>query len=107
MKQKGRLSKGAKKTHQSLSEKHKGFHCLSKWDGAHPEVKEDLKNALYDPDSLKHISTKVSPNNQGTHHITMEFRAKDRAGEISYGTAMGIYSNHTCEHAMLGVDIEE
>ena len=86
---------------QKAEEKRKGFHCLSAWDGNHREVVKDVKRLLNDPDSFEHDQTLVSPvSKEGTHNLTMHFRAKNAFGGYVRGTARATYTNAGCAHVI-------
>ena len=86
---------------EKAEEKRKGFHCLSAWDGSHREVVKDVKRLLNDPDSFEHDQTLVSPvSTEGTHNLTMHFRAKNAFGGYVRGTARATYTNAGCTHVI-------
>ena len=86
---------------EKAEEKRKGFHCLSAWDGSHREVVKEVKRLLNDPDSFEHDQTLVSPvSNEGTHNLTMHFRAKNAFGGYVRGTARATYTNAGCTHVI-------
>lgn len=85
----------------SAEDRRKGFHCLSAWDGSHPEFKRKVKDMLRDPGSFEHIATYVSPVKEGRHGIRMEYRAKNGFGGMNIGQALGSYSNSTCAPVVL------
>lgn len=72
----------------------KGFHCLSSWDGSHPDFERLVKLYMNDPDSFDHVSTRVTPvqSDTGRHTIIMEFRGRNAFGGIVKNTAIGSYS---------------
>ena len=86
---------------QKAEDKRKGFHCLSAWDGSHREVVKNVKRSLNDPDSFEHDRTLVSPvSKEGTHNLTMHFRAKNAFGGYVRGTARATYTNAGCMHVL-------
>ena len=86
---------------QKAEDKRKGFHCLSAWDGSHREIVRDVKRLLNDPDSFEHEQTLVSPmSKEGTHNLTMHFRAKNAFGGYVRGTARATYTNAGCTHVL-------
>ena len=86
---------------QKAEDKRKGFHCLSAWDGSHREVVKNVKRSLNDPDSFEHDQTLVSPvSKEGTHNLTMHFRAKNAFGGYVRGTARATYTNAGCTHVL-------
>ena len=85
------------------SEKMKGFHCLSAWDGS---LRDDraLKNSLNDPGSYEHIGTKITPvNSEGVHTAYVTFRARNGFGGMVVSKATIIVSNDTCNNAVLEI----
>ena len=86
---------------QKAEDKRKGFHCLSAWDGSHREIVRDVKRLLNDPDSFEHDQTLVSPmSKEGTHNLTMHFRAKNAFAGYVRGTARATYTNAGCTHVL-------
>ena len=89
--------KEAARLAEKAEEKRKGFHCLSAWDGSHREVVREVKRLLNDPGSFEHDQTLVSPvSKEGTHKLTMHFRAKNAFGGYVRGTARATYTNAGC-----------
>jgi len=76
--------------------KRKGFHCLSGLDGSQPELVDQTKLALRDPDSFQHIETVVWPNVNGKHRIVMAFRSRNGFGGMMPGKAIGTMFNAGC-----------
>jgi hypothetical protein len=63
-----------------------GFKCLSKWDGSHRKLVDDLKRTLRDPDSFKHIETRLAPSKTpGEFILFMDYRAKNGFGGMAIG----------------------
>jgi hypothetical protein len=73
----------------AVAEKRKdldGFKCLSKWDGSHRKLVDDLKRTLRDPDSFKHIETRLAPSKTpGQFILFMDYRAKNGFGGMAIG----------------------
>ena len=83
-------------------EKRKGFHCLSSWDGSHRGVVKDVEDQLNDPDSFDHDETRVTPvSAEGTHTLSMKFRAKNAFGGLMRGQAVAVYQNEGCDHVLI------
>lgn len=75
------------------AERRKGFHCLSGWDGSHPEFVRLVKQQMNDPDSFEHDETRVTEiNDQGRHEIIMNFRGRNAFGGTVRAIALGSYS---------------
>lgn len=87
---------------QKALEKEKGHHCLSGWDGSHPQFVRELKKRLNDPGSFGHVGTWTGSNIAGSHKITMKFRASNSFGGTVQQTATGEYSNEDCRVLSLG-----
>ena len=83
-------------------EKRKGFHCLSSWDGSHRGVVKDVEDQLNDPDSFDHDETRVTPvSAEGTHTLSMKFRANNAFGALMRGQAVAVYQNEGCDHVLI------
>lgn len=87
----------AEKAAQEAEDSRKGFHCLSKWDGSHPGVVEEVKQRLRDPGSFEHDETRVTPAKDGVHTLYMTYRAKNGFGGVNVETAVATYSNDNCQ----------
>ena len=86
---------------KQASDKRKGFHCLSVWNGAHNATVEYTKNTLRDPESFKHIETKIWPANpNGEHQLVMQYRAKNGFGGMTVGSVVAKVKNDGC-HATI------
>ena len=82
---------------KQASDKRKGFHCLSAWNGAHNATVEYTKNTLRDPESFKHIETKIWPANpNGEHQLVMQYRAKNGFGGMTVGSVVAKVKNDGC-----------
>lgn len=75
----------------------RGFHCLSGWDGSNASLVQQVKNQLREPDSFEHIETRITPEVNGKHNITMEYRARNGFGGMNVATAVGTVDHQTCE----------
>lgn len=85
-----------------------GFHCLSSWDGSHPEIVQLVRGELRDPDSFQHIETRVTPvSDQGLHSFTMEYRARNGFGGMNVYASTGEYANADVEDADSETAVEE
>jgi len=92
----------AQQAKERAENRHKGFHCLSAWDGSHTTVKANVKESLRDPSSFEHIETKITPvNEKGNHVLYMKYRAKNGFGGMNVGTAMAIVDNSSCEASII------
>ncbi len=77
-----------------------GHHCLSIWDGSHPDVVRQVKRLLNDPDSFEHDGTSTWPvNAEGDNTVLMQFRARNGFGGMVKGRATGTFDNASCETA--------
>ena len=86
------------------SDEYKGFHCLSGWDGDHPEFKKMASNQLQDPKSLESLGTLIGPvSNDGNHHISMTFTAGTIYGGRQRLVAEGYVDNKTCKASLISV----
>ena len=90
---------------ENEEDKRLGFHCLSAWDGHHPDFKDQVKARLKDPDSMEAIGTWISPVDQrGNHNITMEYRARNSFDGMVAARATGLVDNETCEAVVIQVE---
>ena len=86
-------------------DRRKGFHCLSQWDGAHTEFKRFVKSQMRNPDSFEHIETRVTPvDEDGRHTLMMQYRAENGFGGMNVSSALGTYSNATCDFQLLSLE---
>lgn len=68
-----------------------GFDCLSKWDGSHRKLVDELKRSLRDPDSFKHIETRLAPTKVGGKFLLfMDYRARNGFGGMAVGQLAAI-----------------
>ena len=88
---------------QPADDQHRGFHCLSKWDGSHSKFKDAVKARLRDPKSFEHIETVVSPETNGFHVIIMTFRAENGFGGMTVEKAIGSFANSDCAFEILSI----
>jgi hypothetical protein len=78
-----------------------GQHCLSLWDGSHPEFVNQVKRRLNDPDSFDHVETVTWPvRDDGRNSIMMTFRAKNGFGGVITSKAMGSINGLDCSDAL-------
>jgi hypothetical protein len=78
-----------------------GQHCLSLWDGSHPEFVKQVKRRLNDPDSFDHVETVTWPvRDDGRNSIMMTFRAKNGFGGVITSKAMGSINGLDCSDAL-------
>lgn len=95
--------KNAVRAAELQRETQSGFHCLSKWDGAHNQLKSLVKERLRNPRSFEHVETRITPNKDGMHTIVMTFRAENGFGGINVSTAIGTVRNSDCAATLLSV----
>jgi hypothetical protein len=86
---------------QKAENKRKGFHCLSAYDGAHNGVERWLKNNLRDPDSYKHVETKIAPVKDGKHILITSYRAKNGFGGYVGGVVLAEVNHETCQATII------
>jgi len=90
---------------EAANKKRKGFHCLSAWDGSHRGVENYIKDRLKDPGSFEHIETRITPvSPEGTHSLTMKYRAKNGFGGYTVGAAVAVVSNEGCRATILSAE---
>ena len=71
-------------------------------DGAHLDVKREVKNWLNDPDSFEHITTYITPvDADGYHSLQMEYRARNALGGMMRAAATAIVKNDGCDATIL------
>ena len=92
---------------EKAEDKRKGFHCLSSYDGAHHDLKWDIKHDfLNDPDSFEHVNTRITPvDENGWHYLEMRFRGSNAFGVKMLATAYASVRNSDCEYLL--IDIEQ
>lgn len=91
------------KANKEKSQKMKGFHCLSAWDGSLRDERA-LKNSLNDPGSYEHVETRITPvNSDGVHTAYVTFRARNGFGGLVLSKATVIVDNETCNNAVLEI----
>lgn len=91
------------RTAQQTEDQRKGFHCLSSWDGSNRDLVNAVKNAMRDPGSFEHISTRITPvNASGQHTLFMDYRGRNGFGGMSVETATGTLSNSGCRLTSVG-----
>lgn len=74
-----------------------GFDCLSSWDGSSAPLVESVKASLRDPDSFKHVETRIGPNKNGKHKLFMQYRARNGFGGMNVGYATAEVDHDTCD----------
>ena len=90
---------------KAADKKRKGFHCLGGWDGSHPGLVAQIESQLRDPDSFEHTETRIAPvNENGTHVLTMRYRARNGFGGMSIGTVMASVDNATCKATIFAAE---
>ncbi|MBC6443782.1 MAG: hypothetical protein GDA53_11885 [Rhodobacteraceae bacterium] len=94
----GRQGRKAARIAEESEKRRRGFRCLSTWDGSHPHFKRHVRSLIRDPDSFKHMETRVSPvSKNGTHTFWMTCRARNGFGGMNVGKARGTYRNDNCQ----------
>ena len=99
-----KASEEAAKAIEEAENRRKGFHCLSAWDGSHPEFKRAVKEMMRNPKSFEHVETRVTPVSDGRHTIMMTYRSENGFGGMTVGEALGSYSNVDCSYSLLSVE---
>lgn len=92
----GAVTDDSNSPQQSAEDRQKGFHCLSAWDGSHPDIVREVKARLRDPGSFEHEATKVTPVKDGRHTLFMTYRARNGFGGMNVEEAVGSYDHVTC-----------
>jgi hypothetical protein len=86
-------------------EVHKGFHCLSAWDGNHDGLEGLVRPQLNDPGSMETHETRIWPVGDGNRHrIIMTFGAGNAFGGMVRHTAIGWIDHDSCEATLVSVD---
>jgi hypothetical protein len=91
------LKQSATPSIDELERKRKGFHCLSSWDGSHKGVVKWVKRNLRDPDSYKHVETRITPVKDVAHVLVMEYRARNGFGGYTSGGVIAEVDNNSCK----------
>lgn len=63
-----------------------------------------MKASLRDPDSLKHVETRISKEKDGGHSLIMQYRARNGFGGMTVGTAVATVDNKTCTGEVLAFE---
>ncbi|MGE5563140.1 MAG: hypothetical protein ACM3ZV_07490 [Bacillota bacterium] len=80
---------------QAAEDKANGFDCLSAWDGSNRSVVDQVKDQLRDPDSFKHVETRITPpDKSGMHTVIMRFSSKNGFGGVNQGIATAKVDAH-------------
>ena len=97
-----RAERDAARAAKDAEDRERGFHCLSPWNGSHPQVVRRVKAGLRDPASFEHIETRVTPaNGDGVHRFVMSFRAKNGFGGMNIEQATGTYRQDDCARVVI------
>ena len=73
------------------------FACLSRYDGAMPQLVQSVKQNLRDPESFQLIRTIAKPvGDDGVQHIWMSFRARNGFGGVNVSAATGTVDHPSC-----------
>lgn len=88
---------------QDLADARKaGFHCLSKWSGENASASDAIRATLRDPDSLKIVSTRISPvNAKGKHLVFIDYRARNGFGGMNSGKAVAEVDQGSCKATLI------
>ena len=90
---------------EKAEERRKGLHCLNAVGGANRDVLNTMKQELNDPDSFKHVETRITAvNANGEHHLTMKFRAKNSLGATVLTEAKAVVQHDTCEAEIYAIE---
>lgn len=90
---------------EAAENRRKGFHCLSSWDGSHPEVKRKVQALLHDADSFEHVETRITPvNENGSHTLIMDYRAKNGFGAMRLSSAMATVRQSNCSATLISAN---
>jgi hypothetical protein len=90
------------RTAEDEANKKAGLHCLSLWDGSHPEFTRLVEKDLRDPSTFEHIQTLVWPMTPtGRHKVLMRFRAANGFGGMTISKAVGTFGNEDCTDVAL------
>ena len=91
------------------SDRRKGFHCLSAWDGNHDGLERLVKRHLKDPNSMKTYETLIAPATEDSdgrlrHYIVMEFGATNSFGAMVRTKAVGWIDHDHCTATLLYIE---
>lgn len=78
-----------------------GHHCLSGWDGVHPDFERQVVEQLRDPDSYETIETRTTKTKDGKNGIIMRYRARNGFGGMNMTEAVGVIDNDTCKATVI------
>ena len=88
-----------------LEDRRKGFHCLSAWDGSHPDFKRAVKEMMRNPSSFEHIETRIAPvDDEGNHSLMMTYRAENGFGGMNTGQAFATIRQSDCSYSIVSVE---
>jgi hypothetical protein len=86
---------------EAASDRWRGFHCLSGWDGSNASLIQQVKAQLREPSSFEHVETRITPAVNGKHDILMEYRARNGFGGMNVAAAIGTVNQDTCTAVMM------
>lgn len=90
---------------EQAENRHKGFHCLSPWDGSQEGVVEQTKARLRDPDSFQHVETRITPANEaGMHQLIMKFRSRNGFGGMVEGRTIAKVATDGCRAYIVEIE---
>ena len=99
------VAKAAAEAAENAEEVRKGFHCLSRFDGAHTQVKNFAEEQMRDPDSFEHIETRITPvSDDGNHTLIMTYRARNGFGGITEGRVVAEINNDDCSATNVSIE---
>ena len=94
-----------KREAQQDADRHKGFHCLSAWDGNHAGLERLVRDQLTDPGSMETHTTRISPADAyGDHFIVIDFSSKNAFGGRVRFEASGFVDSETCKARLITIE---
>ena len=84
------------KASRQLARRHRGFHCLSAWNGSNRATIIVVKETALDPDSFQHVRTTILPNDRGWHQLHMIYRANNAFGALIVAAVRSDVHHETC-----------
>lgn len=90
----------------SLSDQFAGGHCLSSWNGSHPELLASLKKSMKDPSTFEHTESRISKVGADDFHVIyIDYRAKNSFGATVNSSASGRFSSKDCSFEIVSAGI--
>lgn len=85
-----------------IAERQSGFHCLSRLNGSHRQVVEQVRDRLRNPSSFEHVETRIGTRDSaGRHTLVMTYRAENGFGGTNVERALATVVSDTCEARVL------